>query len=142
MQVVKTAIPCWCSDRAWFFRKLFSSSVSISTSLDPSMWQKYWNRFYLSEFSIMPFQSFDRFQVWIVCRKTLHSIRILHVPLILSSHCQHALQKGSRNCRSLTSRGDSLTEQVPLYLKKKPIKLKSHLKSRCWNVWQLKIYCH
>lgn len=44
------------------------------------------------------------------------------VPLILSSHCQHALQKGSRNCHSLTSRGDRLTEQAPLSLNPKKIK--------------------
>lgn len=47
------AVPCWCSDRAWFFRKLFSFSVSISTSLDPIMWQKYWNNFFLCELHIL-----------------------------------------------------------------------------------------
>lgn len=45
------------------------------------------------------------------------------VPLILSSHCQHALQKGSRNCHSLTSRGDSLTEQAPLSFNQKKKKI-------------------
>lgn len=81
-----------------------------------------------------------------VCLSLGHGVFI--VPLILSSHCQHALQKGSRNCHSLTSRGDRLTEQAPLSLnpkkiqKKKYIKWKLYLKSRCWNEWQFKVHCH